>query len=156
MRLNSKMTYEEWIAIADEYYLGARSLQWFSGIIFPTTFLGHHALEMYLKSVTVRVSGTYLDNHDLKTLYKEAIKDDPSIENEIISLAIDKYYNYDQVARYPSNEVRESKKPTFPAMGTDSLKALDFAVALLRDMNIKTGKGLDCLINGENYLTKME
>ena len=148
------MGYMEWIAIADEYYLAARSLQWFSGLGFPNTYAGHHAIELYLKSVTIRVRGDYLNCHDLKLLYQEAVSVDPSIEHEAIPFAIVKYYNYDQGARY-GVEVSSKQQPTFPGMGTDSLRALDFAVASLRDLTAETGKGLDRLVAGETYLTKL-
>lgn len=148
------MNYADWIELADEYYLSARSLQWFSGLTYPTTYAGHHALELYLKSVAVRHGGTY-DNqqHNLKTLYATAKAIEPTMESEAVALAIDKYWNYDQPARYTSREVVQRKKPSNGSMGTDNLKALDLAVASLRDIKVVTHKGLDRLVEGKTELT---
>lgn len=154
MLVTSTISYADWIELADEYYLAARSLQWFSGLAYPTTYAGHHALELYLKSVTVRNDGTY-DNqqHNLRTLYETAIAIEPAIESAVVTLAIDSYWNYDQPARYTSTEVRSQNIPSNDSMGTDSLGALDLAVASLRDIKVATRKGLDRLVEGETELT---
>jgi len=145
------MSYEEWIELADEYYLAARSLQWFSGLNYPTTHAGHHALELYLKAKGVKINGQYNDReHDLRNLYAALIELEPSMKSAIVEVAIDKYWNYDQVARYTSKAANPKKVPINNGMGSDSVRALDSAVAILRDLNVTTRRGLDRLIAGES------
>lgn len=155
MTVKSNMTYEEWLELADEYYLAARSLQWFSGLYYPTTHAGHHALELYFKAICVDITGEY-DNqqHDLRKLYETVKKLKPSVDNKAVSLAIEKYWNYDQPARYTSKETRANKIPANISMGSDSLRALDSAVGVLRDLSITTRKGIDRLIEGETPISR--
>jgi hypothetical protein len=141
--------------LADEYYLSARGLAWFcSNPGHAMTFLGHHALELYFKAISVKESGTYDDNnHDLDKLY-EHVKSLSSAYDQIeIKQAVDLYLNYDQPARYGTEESR--KKPLNPQMGTPLIQALDAAVGKLRDLSIVTDWGIDRLIEGETVFTKM-
>ena len=154
MLVKSKMSYEEWLELADEYYLAARSLQWFSGLNYPTTHAGHHALELYLKAISVRETGKYENNqHDLRELYDAVKRLDRSVDTKEVSNAVEKYWNYDQPARYTSHESKPGKLPTNNAMGSDNLRALDFAVAVLRDLSAVTRRGLDRLVEGETEMS---
>ena len=155
MNVNSTMSYAEWLELADEYYLSARSLQWFTGLFYPTTLAGHHALELYFKAICVNKSGRY-DNqqHDLRKLYEAAKRLEPLTKNKAVEFAVDKYWNYDQLARYSSKESNPRKKPINNAMGTDNLRALDIAVGVLRDLSVETRRGIDRLIEGETDITK--
>lgn len=157
MTVKSNMAYEDWLELADEYYLAARSLQWFSSLNYPTTHAGHHALELYLKAINVNATGKY-DNgqHDLKKLYETTKKLRPSIESEAVELAVEKYWNYDQPARYTSKESKFNKLPSNNSMGSDSLRALDAAVKVLRDISVTTRRGIDRLVEGETMITKSD
>lgn len=153
MLINSKNTHGEWFEIADEYYLSARSLEWFSGLHYPAIFAGHHALELYFKAIRVLETGQYDNNlHDLRGLYADIIALKNTYQSKEISAAVEKYWNYDQPSKYTSKESR--RLPHNLSMGTENLNVLDQAVFKLRDTNIETRSGLDTIIKGETQFTK--
>lgn len=151
------MSYEDWLELADEYYLAARSLQWFSGLNYPTTHAGHHCLELYLKAICVKATNEYNSNqHDLAMLFEDAKAHLPLIDVKEVRIAIEKYRHYDIVARYSSKELKSKQPlPTNSSMGSDSLHSLDASVAVLRDISVKTRRGIDRLIEGETDFSKM-
>lgn len=154
MKKSEKLTYSEWLGLADEYYLAARSLQWFSAANYPATFAGHHALGLYLKAICFNYSGSFNSRlHKLDDLYKEAVQHHPRIKHVSVELAIDKYLNYEQISRYTSKNYKTPPPPN-NGMGTDSLNALDNAVAILRDLSVETQNGLDRIMKGETSLTR--
>lgn len=144
----STRTYAEWLELADEYYLATRSLQWFTALAYPTAYVGHHALELYLKALFVKETNTYPDKeHDLRILYDELVRIKSSYRSEAVELALGGFLHIDQTARYTSLEAKTP--PNSNQMGTDLTNALDHAVFCMRDLNVQTIWGLDKLVNGE-------
>jgi hypothetical protein len=141
--------------LADKYYLSARCLAWFCCCAdYPTTFLGHQALELYFKAISAKESGTYNDNqHDLQLLYDHVKSLKSTYSTTEVDQAVDHYRHYDQPARYTSEESR--RQPANPQMGTFLIDSLDAAVAKLRDTSIITDSGIDRLVEGEIMFSKM-
>lgn len=145
------MTHEDMIGLADEYYIAARSLQWFSAANYPTTFVGHHALELYLKAICLKASGAFNNNcHDLDKLYAEALVVNQNINHPDVQVAITNYVHYDQISRYTSKGYKNSMQPRNNSVGTNSLQSLDAAVLILRNLKDVTPKGLDRIIVGKS------
>lgn len=151
--VQARTPYAAWYARADEYYLAARALQWFSGTDYPAIFTGHHALELYLKAIIVRENnGEYWKDHTLSDLYKEVTALNSQYDTAEVSAAIDKFNRYYEAGRYGVMET--DIKPANKSMGTDNLIALDKAVLVLRDLSVMTQKGLDRIITGETEFTR--
>lgn len=149
----AKTHYTEWYARADEYYLAARALQWFSGTDYPATFTAHHALELYFKAIIVRENdGEYQQKHTLRKLYNKVKKLNSRYNTHEVDIAVEKFNKYDLAARY--GVIETDIKPTNKSMGTANLRALDKAVLVLRDLSVTTQKGLDRIIAGETEFTK--
>lgn len=146
------MSYNNWFEIADQYYLSARALQWFAGVSYPATFTAHHSLELYFKAVSVKETEQYPTGHNLKELYEHVKNIDSSYSSPDIETAVKKLWNYDQPGRYGSSESK--LKPGNNSMGSDSLRALDFAVSKLRDLSVETRHGIDRLVVGETNFTR--
>ena len=149
----SKMTYNDWFELADQYYLSARTLQWFSGVSYPAAFTAHHSLELYFKAISVKETGQYPIGHELKDLHKHLVEIDLNYNLPEIDTAVKKLWNYDQSGRYSSSESK--LKPENNSMGSDSLRSLDLAVSKLRDLSVETRGGIDRLIAGETDVTKV-
>jgi hypothetical protein len=128
---------------ADKYYLAARLLILDGCLIDPFAYCARQALEMYLKGLTIKEVGEYLDGHDLSVLYNNLVSINGKFNKIEIKEAIDKFNRYNEFRRYPEGK----DFPGSDVIGTDNLDLLDEAVFCLRNL-ISTPKGIDTLISG--------